>query len=162
MSVSLVGVDEAVLDELVAVARGDADADEVTPRLGGTRGWSDERVAWLHAYHRDRRSGLNCAAGEATWAVVVDGSVVGAVRLARVEAGAMETGIWLRRNARRQGLGTAALEQVLALASAAGTTQVLARTTAANAGAQALLRQNGFRISEQDGELTARRAVAAP
>lgn len=162
MTLSLVAVDEAVLVELVAVACTDADADEVTPRLGEAQGWSAERIAWLYAYHRDRRSGLDGPTGEATWAVVLDGAVVGAVRLARVEEGALETGIWLRRNARRRGVGVEAVRQVFVLASASGATELLARTTGANSGAQALLRQNGFRISTHGGEITARRALAAP
>lgn len=161
VSLSLVAVDEAVLEQLVAVARGDADADEVTPPVGEAAGWSAERVEWLRAYHRDRRGGLDGPTGEATWAVLLDGAVVGAVRLARVEDGALETGIWLRRNARRRGVGVEAVRQVLVLASASGATELLARTTGANSGAQALLRQHGFRISEHDGEITARRAVAA-
>ncbi|MEO6881121.1 MAG: GNAT family N-acetyltransferase [Mycobacteriaceae bacterium] len=155
MILSLVNVDEAVLEELVTVARADADADEVTPPLGEVAGWSPERIAWLRAYHRDRRPGLDGPAGEATWAVVVHGAVVGAVRLARLEGGAVETGIWLRRTVRRQGVGVAALAHVLVLASAAGATQLVARTTLANAGAQAVLRQLGFLLSEQDGEITA-------
>ncbi len=161
MTVSLVVVDEAVLEQLVAVARTDAHADEVTPPVGEVQGWSPERIAWLRAYHRDRRGGVDGPTGEATWAVVVDGSVVGAVRLARVEDGALETGIWLCRNVRRKGVGVAALEQVLVLASATGATQVVARTTVANVGAQALLRQHGFLLSESGDEITARRTVAA-
>src|SRR3712207_8457184 len=34
--------------------------------------WSPARVAWLLAFHRDRRPGLDGELGEATWAVVVE------------------------------------------------------------------------------------------
>src|SRR3954447_8170607 len=103
--VELVAVDDDVLWRLVAVAVQDAAAAEVTPPVGAGAGWTSQRVDWLRAYHRDRRPGLDGPLGEATWAVVVDGEVAGAVRLHRTaETGTAETGIWLARSARGRGV----------------------------------------------------------
>jgi len=44
--VSLVDVDEEVLDRLLALAKHEASPDEVAPPLGGP-GWNPERTAWL-------------------------------------------------------------------------------------------------------------------
>ena len=63
--------------------------------------WTPERISWLTGFHADRRPGLEGPAGEATWAVEVDGDVSGAVRLKRTdEAGVLVTGIWLTRRVR--------------------------------------------------------------
>src|SRR4051794_15260338 len=93
--VELVPVDESVLSRLVAAATSDAAPDEVTPSMAGNL-WSPERIDWLHRFHRDRRPGLEGPLGEATWAVCLDGSVIGAVRLERTtDPAVLETGIWL-------------------------------------------------------------------
>lgn len=81
---TLVAVDETVLEKLVHAATTDAAADEVTPPLTPGSDWTPARVAWLRSFHRDRRAGLASSAAEATWAVVVDERVVGSVRLKRV------------------------------------------------------------------------------
>src|SRR3712207_1336148 len=83
--VELVAVDEVVLAALVRAATTDAAADEVTPPLTADGSWTPGRVAWLQAFHRDRRDGLDGPLGQATWAVVADGHVVGSVRLASTE-----------------------------------------------------------------------------
>ena len=151
--IRLAAVDEAVLAALVQAATSDAAADEVTPRLSGDPGWTPERVAWLLAFHRDRRAGLDGARGEATWAVVADGRVVGSVRLARTGPPAtLETGIWLTRAARGRGVGTAALAALVAEAAAWGAAAVRADTAATNAGALAALRRLGFALTAaEDG-----------
>ncbi len=143
-------MDDGVLDALVAVATADAAADEVTPPLGGATGWTPARVRWLRAFHRAARTGE-----QRTWAVLDDdGAVVGSVRLAATdEPGVVETGIWLCRSARGRGLALAALRAVLV---EAGGVTVVARTTAANRGALALLEALGFVGVEHDGAVTAR------
>ena len=152
VAVDLVAVDDAVLDRLVRAATEDADADEVTPPLTAGGAWTPARVAWLRDYHRDRRAGLAGPAGEATWAVLAGGSVVGSVRLRRTgDAGVLETGAWLTRGARGQGLGHAAMAAVVREAAAAGATRLRADTTRDNAGALGLLRRLGFRLSP-DGD----------
>lgn len=143
--VDLVGVDEAVLERLVHAATTDAAADEVTPPLTPGPAWTPARVAWLRSFHRDRRSGVDGPVGEATWAVLADGQLVGSVRLRHTgETGVLETGVWLTRSARGQGVGTAALAALLDRAVELGARQVSAHTTTGNAAALHVLRRLGF------------------
>lgn len=169
-AVVLVAVDEAVLEALVVAATGRADADEVTPPAtppggptaeGLAAGWSPQRVAWLRSFHRDRRAGLDGPAQEATWAVLVDAGVVGSVRLASASApGTLETGVWLVRDVRGRGVGHAVMARVLERAAASGAARVLARTTAGNLGALAVLRRAGFTLAAgADGSVEAVREV---
>jgi RimJ/RimL family protein N-acetyltransferase len=149
--VTLVVVDEAVLEELVGVATTDAAADEVTPPLSADGGWTPARVRWLRSFHRDRHAGLDGPAQEATWAVVVGERVVGAVRLRWADRpGVLETGIWLSRQVRGRGVAGAALAAVLQQAAAAGAVAVGADTTAGNAAALAVLSRAGFELSRDD------------
>jgi ribosomal-protein-alanine N-acetyltransferase len=80
-AVDLRPVEEETLERLIVAALADASADKVIPPLGGGGAWTAERIDWLRTLHRERRAGLDGPAGEATWAVVADGEVVGAVRL---------------------------------------------------------------------------------
>jgi len=153
-AVTLVAVDDTVLAELVRVATAEAAADEVTPRgPAGGPDWTPERVAWLRRFHTERRTGLDGPAGEATWAVLVDGRVAGSVRLQRtVDPAVLETGAWLARAQRGRGVGRAALTAVLQQAALAGATAVRADTTAGNAAALALLDRAGFVLADADAE----------
>lgn len=156
----LVDVDEAVLDELVAAAVGDAAPDEVTPQLTPGTEWTDERIAWLRELHRSRRTGLSGPAGEATWAIVTDGRVVGQVRLKRTDdPGVLETGIWLVRAVRDRGLGAQAIAAALQKAAEAGAQAVRADTTSANHPALGVLRRLGFRLQAGDGPGAVRAVV---
>ena len=153
-------VDEAVLAALVGAAATDAAPGEVTPPLGA--GWTPERTAWLWAYHRDRRAGLPGPRGEATWAVVVAGAVVGGARLRWTgEAGVADTGLWLTRSARGHGVGRVALAAVVGFARPAGVRTVVAETSAGNQGALAVLRHLGFSLAaaEADGRVVARLGI---
>jgi RimJ/RimL family protein N-acetyltransferase len=161
--VSLVAVDEEVLEELVRVATNDAAADDVTPRLDPTEEWTPDRVAWLRSFHRGCRSGLDGPAGEATWAIVVGTQVIGSIRLKRTdEDGVLETGIWLTRSARGHGAGLAAVDAVLRKAADVGAAAVAADTTARNKAALAVLRRLGFTIGKVDsqGNVAARLRLA--
>jgi RimJ/RimL family protein N-acetyltransferase len=145
----------------VRVALADAAPDEVTPPLTPGKDWTPERISWLIGFHTDRRSGLQGPAGEATWAVEVDGDVAGAVRLKRTgEADVLETGIWLTRGVRGRGVGQQALAAVLEEAASAGAREIRAVTRSGNAAALAVLRAQGFECTEAgDGEVSARRLV---
>jgi RimJ/RimL family protein N-acetyltransferase len=151
--VSLVDVDESVLEQLLALAKRDASPDEVAPPLGGP-GWNLERTAWFFSYHRTASDGLDGEAAEKTWAIRADGSLAGSIRLKRVDAdagrAAAETGIWLGRSFRSQGIGGAALRLVLAKAREAGLDRVTAHTLAGNAGAQHLLASAGAVLTPGD------------
>ncbi|WP_084469286.1 GNAT family N-acetyltransferase [Nocardiopsis trehalosi] len=143
-AVALVPLDDAVLEDLLAVAVRDADPEDTMPPVPGPPGWTTERRDAFRRYHRARYPGLG--ADEATYAVTdATGRVAGAARLRRVEGrpGAVETGIWLGRSYRGRGVGTAALSALVATAARTGATVLVADTTAGNAGALAALRRNG-------------------
>lgn len=150
--VALADVDEAMADRLLQLAKGDASPDEVAPPLGGP-GWNLERTAWFFGYHRAAAGGLDGPAAEKSWAVLRGPNLAGSVRLKR-EPGAKipsaETGIWLGRSFRSQGIGGAALELVLAEARRAGLQRVTARTLAGNHGAQRLLTAAGAALTHDD------------
>jgi RimJ/RimL family protein N-acetyltransferase len=102
--VELVDVDEHILELLVEAATTDAAADDVTPPVTDGPQWTAARVAWLRQFHRAHRDG---GTGQSVWAVLVDGAVVGQVRLQRRDAdGAGEIGMWLARGVRGRGVGT--------------------------------------------------------
>lgn len=160
--VELVAVDNIVLERLVQVATSDALADEVTPPLTSGPEWTPTRIAWLRAFHVDRRAGLQGPAGEVTWAVVLDQRVVGSVRLQRTQqSGELETGAWLIRSSRGQGVGRAAMEAVLREAAALGFVAVCARTTVSNASALRVLKRLGFDLTPtgDDGGIYALLAI---
>ena len=167
--VTLVDVDESVLEQLLALAKRDASPDEVAPPLGGP-GWNPERTQWFCSYHRAAAHGLNGLAGEKSWAILAHGSLAGSIRLHRVtpahgasgglasggvESGGAgdvaETGIWLGRGFRSRGIGSAALKLVLAEARNAGLSRVTARTLAGNTGAQRVLAAAGAVLTPEDG-----------
>lgn len=146
--VVLAVVTESVLKELLALAIKDADANEVTPPLGGTAGWNTARISWFRAYHR-AATGLDGPAAEKTWAIYSNGQLAGSIRLRRsgpADGGAVETGIWLGRSMRGTGIGTAAVRLIKDAASAAGARELRAGTTLGNHAAQALLRAAGAEL----------------
>jgi RimJ/RimL family protein N-acetyltransferase len=150
--VALVAVDDSVLEQLVRAATTEAAADEVTPPLTTGPSWTPTRVTWLRDFHRDRRAGLAGPAGEATWAVVVDHRVVGAVRLKHTDQrGVLETGVWLTREVRGRGIGRAAVAAVLHEPARLEASEVCANTTAGNTGVLAVLRRLGFDLVHSDG-----------
>jgi RimJ/RimL family protein N-acetyltransferase len=141
----LLDVDETVLARLVEAAVSDAEPDEVTPPMAGPR-WGPERIEWLRRLHRDRRLGFGGPLGEATWAVAVDGEIVGGVRLKRTaEPDVLETGIWLIRSARGKGVGRKAIADVIEKARKHGARAVRADTSPENAAALYVLQRLGFR-----------------
>lgn len=163
IDVALVDVTEAVLERLLAVALADADADEVTPPLGGSSGWNADRVRWFLAYHRAAAAGLEGPAREKTWAVTAGGAPAGAVRLKVVSspgtAGSslvLETGIWLRRSPRGRGIGREAVRLVTAQAGATGAAVLTAETATGNAAARSLLAALGSTLAADGTRATAR------
>lgn len=150
-AVSLVDVDELTLDELVSAAVSDASANDVTAPVTTGNEWSPTRITWLKDFHRNRRDGLSGPAGEITWAILLGGQVVGSVRLKRTAVpGILETGIWLIRRVRGQGVGRRAMAEVLRTAAALGALGVRADTTASNGAAMGVLRRLGFDLVRSD------------
>ena len=142
--VGLADVDDFVLDRLAEAAVRHATADEVTPRVTPGPDWTPERVQWLRDFHVTRRAGMAGPHREATWAVLVEGQVVGSVRLRAKAGGDMETGVWLIRPARRRGIATAAVREVALIAAHSGARHLRATTTEANGAARAVLAALGF------------------
>jgi RimJ/RimL family protein N-acetyltransferase len=158
--VDLLPFDEDVLARLVAAAVSDAAPDEVTPPLTPGGGWTPERLEWMRALHRGARAGVDGPEGQATWAVSLDGAVVGAVRLKRTGApGVLETGIWLTRSARGRGAGRAAVAAVLERARHLGAREVHADTSRDNTPALFVLQRLGFRTSAAGARVTAVRTL---
>jgi RimJ/RimL family protein N-acetyltransferase len=152
-AVTLVDVDELTLDRLVNAAITDAAADEVTPPATTGDEWSPARIAWLKDFHRTRRNGLSGPLGETTWAILAGDQVVGSVRLKRTAVPEiLETGIWLTRRTRGQGVGRLAMAGVLQTAATLGAQGVRAETTTGNRAALRVLRSHGFDlVASKDG-----------
>lgn len=154
-AVELLDVDEAVLSRLVDAAVDDAEPDEVTPPMAGPH-WGPERIEWLRRLHRDRRAGLDGPLGEATWAVSLDGEIVGGLRLERTaEPDVLETGIWLTRSARGRGVGRTVIAEALELARQTGARAVQADTSPQNTAARHVLQRLGFRTSVEGDRVVA-------
>jgi RimJ/RimL family protein N-acetyltransferase len=75
--------------------------------------------------------------------VLAKGTVAGSIRLKQTEPGSVETGIWLGRSFRGQGLGRLALQLVSAVARTRGFAVLEASTTPGNKAAQSLLASLG-------------------
>ncbi|MFE4859999.1 GNAT family N-acetyltransferase [Streptomyces sp. NPDC056670] len=74
-----------------------------------------------------------------------DGEILGRVNLLDLQAGSAELGYRIAERAAGQGLATASVRQVCALASGAyGLTSLTARTTLDNTGSRAVLTRTGF------------------
>ncbi|KIS27505.1 GCN5 family acetyltransferase [Arthrobacter sp. SPG23] len=156
--VELLDVTEEILEKLLDVALTDAAADDVTPPLGASAGWNQERISWFRNYHRAAAAGLDGPAAEKSWAVSCGGRLAGSIRLkctGTEPSGmpALETGLWLGRSFRGRGIGREALKLVSAVASAVGAAVLQAETTAGNTAAQALLRSAGAELAG-DGVIT--------
>ncbi|MFJ9842183.1 GNAT family N-acetyltransferase [Kitasatospora sp. NPDC101155] len=156
--VELRRLDDDGLEELLAVAVDDTAPEEVMPPVAGPAGWTVERQDAFRSWHRARRPGLAGPLRESTFAIIHDGTVVGSARLAfRDSRDVLETGMWLARSWRGQGIGTAALRLLLHEAAGEGAHTVVADTKAHNAAALAALRRNGatFTASRDTAEVHA-------
>ena len=165
MDVRIDPLDERGLGDLLEAAVAGADPAEVLPATAGAT-WDDGLRARFLAFHRGRALAPDPV--ERTWVVRADGHAVGALRL-EPGPGGDEVGIWLVRDARGRGLGSAAVRQLLGPAAAqqgaagavgavgAAGAPLVARTTAANRAALGLLRALGAVTAPgTDGAVTAR------
>ncbi|MEO3779112.1 GNAT family N-acetyltransferase [Micromonospora sp. B11E3] len=151
-AVRLEPVDERNLEPLLSVAVAEAEPDDVMPPVEAPAGWSHARREAFRDYYRNAFAGFDGPTRTRMYAIVVGGEVLGMIRMTRcAEPGTVETGIWLGRSARGQGIGGAALRELLNQAAAAGMRTVVASTTRDNAGAVSVLRKCGAKLHE-DGE----------
>lgn len=151
-------LDEPLLAALCDTAAAGADPLEVMPPVPGPPGWTVRRRAAFVAFHRER-SVTAPRPVERTWAVVVDGEVAGAARLAPVDGGE-EAGIWLARPWRGRGVGATVLRMLVERADG----PVVAETTADNGAAVAVLRGLGAGVTVEGDTVHARwdRAAGRP
>lgn len=150
-------LDDGVLERLLATAVADADPVEVMPPVDGPPGWTEANRATFRAFHRARYGGLQGELRTVMFAVLLDRLVVGMIRMTwRDEPGVMETGMWLGRSARAQGVGVAALRALLAEAARAQARVVVAETTRTNGAAVGALRRCGAVLTDDGAAVRAR------
>ncbi|UCM87779.1 GNAT family N-acetyltransferase [Streptomyces marincola] len=162
--VDLRPLDEHLLSRLLDAAVEDADPREVMPAVAGPAGWTRERRAAFLRFHRTRS--LSACPVESTYAVLLAGTaggprVVGAARLAPVpeQPLTVEAGLWLRRQVRGEGVGSAVFRQLAGLARAGGAAHMVARTTPENAASQRLLSALCTTVTRHEDAVTARLAL---
>ncbi|WBB66132.1 GNAT family N-acetyltransferase [Micromonospora sp. WMMD812] len=151
-SVRLEPVDERNLEPLLSVAAAEAEPGDVMPPVEAPAGWSLARREAFREFYRASFGGLTGPTRTQMYAILAGGEVVGMVRMAlRDEPGTVETGMWLGRSARGQGIGGAALRELLNEAAAAGMRAVVAETTRENTGALSVLEKSGAKL-RADGD----------
>jgi RimJ/RimL family protein N-acetyltransferase len=150
--VRLTPVDERTLEPLLSVAVAEADPGDVMPPVEAPAGWSQARREAFREFHRASYGGLDGPTRTLMYAIQAGGEVVGMIRITRRdEPDTVETGIWLGRSARGQGIGLAALRALLDEASRVGAQVVVAETTAGSSAAIGVLHQCGALI-KRDGD----------
>ena len=143
-------VDDEVLELLLDVAVKQAEPGEVMPPVEGPPGWTRDRMDAFRDFHRSRYGGLEGAQRTVMFAIIVDGSVVGMIRMSLLDQpGMMETGMWLGQPHRGRGIGGTALQALLGKAGAVGAHTVIAKTTPGNAAALGVLRRRGAVLTEE-------------
>ncbi len=155
-AVRLEPVSEQNLESLLSVAAAEAEPADVMPPVEAPAGWSHARREAFREFHRASFAGLDGPTRTQMYAILAGGEVVGMIRMTRCEEpGTVETGVWLGRSARGQGIGPAALRELLNMAAAAGMRQVVAVTTPANSGALSVLSKCGAELREEGGRVHA-------
>ena len=154
--VRLTPLDEQLLQPLLSVAVAETTPDQVMPPVEAPPGWSEARRVAFCNFYRSHHQGLRGPTRTLMFAILCDGDVVGMIRLARRdETDTMETGMWLGKSARGQGVGVAALRLLLSEAALAGARRLIAQTTTANGAAIGMLRRCGAVFSVDGPEVHA-------
>lgn len=154
--VRLAPVNEQNLEPLLSVAVAEAEPDDVMPPVDAPAGWSQARREAFRAFHRAHFGGLDGPGRSVMFAIQAGDDVVGMIRLSRRdEPGELETGMWLGRSARGQGIAVAALRELLLEAASAGGRTVVAETTADNAAALGVLRRCGATLASTGSKVRA-------
>jgi RimJ/RimL family protein N-acetyltransferase len=144
--VQLNELSDEMLSRLVRHALLDSDIHEVMPAGPGPAAWTPERLDEFVSFHKGRRGGLDGPASEVSWAILVDGTAAGVVRLQRVALGSLEVGMWLTRSTRGRGIGGQVLTSMMARATTLGANTLVAVTTSTNQAALSALARIGARI----------------
>ncbi|MFY1674854.1 GNAT family N-acetyltransferase [Plantactinospora sp. WMMB334] len=154
--VRLAPIGEHNLEPLLSVAVAETEPDEVMPPVEAPAGWSQARRDAFREFYRANFGGLAGPTGNLMYAIVQDGDVVGMIRLGRrAEPGTLETGMWLGKSTRGQGIGLIALRLLLAEAIEAGACRVVAETRSDNLPALNLLRRCGAVFCEDGAAIRA-------
>lgn len=159
MGLRLHPLDESLLADLLELAVGSAEPEEVMPPVAGPPGWTDIRRQAFVDFHRARFGGFAGPEATVMYGILTDGGIAGMIRLAKTSVpDEYETGMWLGRRYRGKGLAAAALRAVLAQARALGGAAVIAETTPENAAALGTLRSCGAELRDDraSGKVTAR------
>ena len=141
--VRLTPVDERLLQRLLSVAVAEAQPDEVMPPVEAPPGWSEPRMDAFCAFYRSHQAGLDGATRTGMYAVLSNCDVVGMICMACSAKDTLETGMWLGKSARGQGIGVAALRLLLDEAAPTGARAIVAETTSSNVAAIGVLRRCG-------------------
>ena len=156
MTVKLTPLDDALTERLLKLAVADSTPEEVIPPVEGPPGWTPARQEFFRAFHHERQEGLAGPLRTVMFAIEADNSLIGMIRLTLDDDGTAETGMWLARSARGQGLGTKALLALLDEARRAGARTVRADTTPANRAALAVLSRAGAALEPRGDKVYAR------
>lgn len=150
--VRLTPVDEQTLEPLLSVAVAETEPAEVMPPVPGPAGWSLARRQAFREFHRAHFGGLDGPTRTVMYAIVIGADVVGMIRMSRTDdPDTVETGMWLGKSARGQGIGVAALRALLTEAARAGARSVVANTTTGNVAALGALTRCGA-VIRRDGD----------
>jgi RimJ/RimL family protein N-acetyltransferase len=134
----------ATLQTLLDVAVADAAPDETMPPMPGNPGWTSERKATFLEFFEPMLAGWDGPKKTIIYAITVDETIAGFIRLSRTpDPQRAETGIWLGRSWRGQGVATAALKALIAQAKENGITSIVADTSPENVAALGALRSLG-------------------
>ncbi len=144
--VQLNELSDDLLAQLVLHALPDTEIHEVMAAVPGPTTWTPDRLQEFVSFHHRRRGGLDGPEGEVSFAILVDGTASGVVRLQRVAPGHLEVGMWLTRSARGRGIGGQVLESMASRAAVLGADKLVAITTATNQAALSALARIGATI----------------
>jgi RimJ/RimL family protein N-acetyltransferase len=145
-------VDEQSLEPLLSVAVAETEPAEVMPPVPGPAGWSLARREAFREFHRSHFGGLDGPTRTVMYAITIGSDVVGMIRMSRTDdPETVETGMWIGKSARGQGIGVAALRALLAEAAGAGARSVVANTTTGNMAALGALARCGA-VIHRDGD----------
>lgn len=150
--VRLTPLDEETLEPLLSVAVAETEPAEAMPPVPGPAGWSLARREAFREFHRARFGGLDGPTRTVMYAIAIGSDIVGMIRMSRTaDPDTFETGMWLGKSARGQGIAVAALRALLSEATRAGARSVVANTTIGNVAAMRTLARCGA-VIHQDGD----------